>query len=149
MISTASTSLSAPPVPGAGGVVLRGGAPGLQVLLVRYHSGTWTFPKGHLEAGETSAQAALREVQEETGVRARVVSALPDTHYTNDRGEARRIAWFLMEPEASTASSADTELEDTFSEGGFFGSAEASARLSFAEDRALLTQALTLWSAHP
>ena len=146
MISTASTSLNVPPVPGAGGVVLRGGADSPQVLLVRYRSGTWAFPKGHLEAGETSLEAAQREVHEETGVRAQVRGALPATTYTNDRGEARRIDWFLM---AAEVDGTDTQLEDTFSEGGFFGSAEATDRLSFAEDRDLLAQALALWSEQP
>ncbi|WP_161883769.1 NUDIX hydrolase [Deinococcus alpinitundrae] len=141
MNSTASTSVNAPPVPGAGGVVLRGDAARPEALLVRYReSGTWGFPKGHLEAGETPQQAAVREVQEETGVRAQIVAALPDTSYTNNRGEARHITWFMMSAEAG-----DTELEDTFSGGGFFDITEASTRLSFAEDRALLDQALTLW----
>ena len=50
--------------PGAGGVVLsvRGA-----VLLLRYKGGGWTFPKGHIEAGERDEEAAVREVREETG----------------------------------------------------------------------------------
>ena len=38
-------------------------------LLLHYRSGHWDFPKGHLEKGETAAQAALRELREETGIR--------------------------------------------------------------------------------
>ena len=126
--------------------MLRGDAAQPEALLVRYRgSGTWGFPKGHLEAGETPQQAAVREVQEETGVRAQVVAALPDTTYTNDRGEARRIAWFMMSAEGGPERAADLQLEDLFSAGGFLGVAEASIRLSFAEDRALLDRALTLW----
>lgn len=146
MNSTASTSVNAPPIPGAGGVVLRGDAARPEALLVRYRqSGTWAFPKGHLETGETPQQAAVREVLEETGVRAQVVAALPETSYTNDRGEARRIAWFMMSAETGPGSTAGPQLEDTFSGGGFLGVAEVSIRLSFAEDRALLDQAVTLW----
>ncbi len=110
---------------------------GPQVLLVRYRSGDWAFPKGHLEAGESAQQAAVREVQEETGVQASVVGELPTTHYTNDRGEARAIRWFLME-----ASGQAGELEDTFSEGGFVDTHEALSTLSFEEDRELLRTAL-------
>lgn len=53
----------------AGGVVVRavGGAP--HVLLIRDPYGHWGFPKGHLERGERSDSAALREVMEETGLR--------------------------------------------------------------------------------
>ncbi len=49
----------------AGGVVLN--AEG-RVLLVSQHGTSWSLPKGHLEAGETPLEAALREIREETGV---------------------------------------------------------------------------------
>lgn len=50
------------------GVVLYTGDP-REYLLLHYPSGHWDFPKGHVEAGETDLQAALREVQEETAIR--------------------------------------------------------------------------------
>lgn len=52
----------------AGGVVYRmdGGAP--LFLLIRDSYQNWGFPKGHLETGERAEDAALREVQEETGI---------------------------------------------------------------------------------
>jgi 8-oxo-dGTP pyrophosphatase MutT (NUDIX family) len=52
----------------AGGVVVRsnGGAP--EVLLIRDPYRNWGLPKGHLEAGEDAAAAAVREVREETGL---------------------------------------------------------------------------------
>ena len=53
------------PVEGAGGVVFNG--QGL-VLLLGHRNGTWVFPKGHLDPGETELEAALREVEEEAGV---------------------------------------------------------------------------------
>ena len=123
-------------VPGAGGVVLRGD----EVLMVRYRSGQWAFPKGHLEGAETPEAAAVREVREETGVAASIALALSPTRYTNDRGEKREIHWFLM-----TADNTVGALEDTFSEGGFYNVAEARARLDFEADRALLAEALRRW----
>ena len=47
------------------------------VLVIQHskHKG-WDFPKGHLEAGESSEQAALREVMEETGIRAEIIEKL-------------------------------------------------------------------------
>ncbi len=122
------------PEAGAGGVVFdaRG-----QVLLVRYRSGGWAFPKGHIEPGETPEQTARREVHEETGVRAEVGAALRATRYVNDRGTPREIQWFVMRAEPG-----QTHLESTFQEGGFYGPDEARTLLSYPEDRALLDEAL-------
>jgi diadenosine hexaphosphate hydrolase (ATP-forming) len=121
---------------GAGGVVF---GPEGKVLLVRYPSGAWAFPKGHVEPGETLAQTAVREVQEEGGVTASIVGPLTSTRYTNDRQQAREIHWFAMNTEQR-----EPHLEDTFSEGGFFGPAVALEMLSYPEDRQLLNQALHL-----
>ncbi|MGI9189399.1 MAG: NUDIX hydrolase [Longimicrobiaceae bacterium] len=52
----------------AGGVVFRCRGGIVRVLLVRDRYGHWGLPKGHVEAGETASEAALREVREETGL---------------------------------------------------------------------------------
>ena len=49
----------------AGGVVLNGAG---QVLVVNQKGTSWSLPKGHIEEGEDALAAALREIQEETGV---------------------------------------------------------------------------------
>ena len=53
----------------AGGVIYRWDGATAQVLLIRDRYQHWGFPKGHLEGAETAADAALREVEEETGLR--------------------------------------------------------------------------------
>ncbi len=52
----------------AGGVVFRREAGAARFLLIRDSYRNWGFPKGHLERGEPSAEAARREVTEETGL---------------------------------------------------------------------------------
>lgn len=51
---------------------------------------TWSLPKGHLEVGETPEQTAVREIEEETGVRGRVIGALGTIDFRFVR-DARRI----------------------------------------------------------
>lgn len=66
----------------AGGLVIRHfqGRPFLAVVLVK--NGTVTaLPKGHIEEGETGADAAVREVREETGLDAELVEKLGDIKY--------------------------------------------------------------------
>ncbi len=124
------------PEPGAGGVVADGAG---RLLLIRDRNGFWTFPKGHIEPGETPEAAAVREVREETGVAARPLAPLGVTRYTNDRGVAREVRWFLMRGEGPL------RLEAGLTGGGFFEAEEALKRLDFPQDRELLEVAL----AHP
>ena len=63
----------------AGGVVIKDKK---EVLLIKNPSNVWTFPKGHIEKGETPIQAAIREVKEETNVEAEVISYLGKIHYS-------------------------------------------------------------------
>lgn len=121
------------PITGAGGVVFD---PSGRVLLLQHVSGEWVFPKGHLEAGESSLEAALREVAEEAGVNATCTSPERQwlTSYRNSRGELREITWFKCR-------TADTEVvitEDLFTAGAFFPLTVAFKRITHAEDLELL-----------
>ncbi len=51
-----------------GALVVRRGVQSPEILLIKHNGGHWAFPKGHVEAGETEEETALREVQEETGL---------------------------------------------------------------------------------
>jgi len=64
----------------AGGVVYRQ-QPELQFLMILDGYGRWTFPKGGVEAGETLEQAAVREIEEETGIKGVVAGELGQTRY--------------------------------------------------------------------
>lgn len=82
----------------AGGIVIRDGTK----VLVTQHSGHkgWEFPKGHLEAGESSQAAALREVEEEAGVVAKVLEKagkIEYFYYDDDVKVLKTVVYFLME----------------------------------------------------
>lgn len=75
--------------------------PQREFLLVRHRSGGhWAFPKGHAEAGETSLQAAKRELAEETGltlVALRGSPAFEERYLTVKRGESfdKTVTYYL------------------------------------------------------
>ena len=82
-----------------GGVILENN----KVLLVQVKSmkgrKIWTFPKGHIEQGETPRQAALREVLEETGYKASVIKPLLKVRYAftlKGRHVRKVVQWYLM-----------------------------------------------------
>jgi diadenosine hexaphosphate hydrolase (ATP-forming) len=124
-------------VEGAGGVVINDAG---AVLLIRHRNGSWVFPKGHIEPGESKVDTAVREVEEEAGVQASVLDPRQtwQTQYTNPRREGRRITWYLLRTHATEA----VMREAIFPTGGFYPPEAALVMLAFEEDRALLRQVL-------
>jgi 8-oxo-dGTP diphosphatase len=82
----------------AGGLVLRDGRELAVVHRPRYDD--WSLPKGKLDEGEDFEQAALREVEEETGLRCRIERALGDTTYHDNKDRAKLVRYFEMRPES-------------------------------------------------
>ncbi|CBK42789.1 NUDIX hydrolase-family protein [Nitrospira defluvii] len=125
----------------AGGVVFRQ----RDVLLIRVSDikgrPVWSFPKGRLDAGETPAQAALREVLEETGWCCRIEADLSTTEYWFQR-EGRRfrktVVWFKMSA-LEEAGVPDGEVEEV----QWVDREVALGRLTYPSDVALLSQALS------
>jgi len=84
----------------AGGIVVRKDRKGLSVLLVRAKRDptVWIFPKGHIEQGETAAQAALRETREEAGIVGDLVRPIGSpVNFHNGRYEVT-VQYFLIRP---------------------------------------------------
>jgi len=100
----------------------------------------WSFPKGRLDAGETPAQAAVREVMEETGWCCRIEADLSTTEYWFQR-EGRRfrktVVWFKMVP-LERGGVPDGEVEEV----EWVEREEALRRLTYPSDVQLLSQAL-------
>ncbi|MGH2956443.1 MAG: NUDIX hydrolase [Solirubrobacterales bacterium] len=90
-----------PEVRAAGGVVLRRDDDGKTRASVihRPKYGDWSLPKGKLEPGESWREAALREVEEETGMRCHAGRELPAVGYRDREGRRKRVRYWLMEPE--------------------------------------------------
>lgn len=97
----------------AGGVITRrrdaDGA--LEVLLVhRGHYDDWTLPKGKAEPGETDEACAVREVEEETGLRCRLGAELPAVRW-RDRLDRPKIARYWMLEVVGGAAQAQNEID--------------------------------------
>lgn len=85
----------------AGGVVFRKVNGKVQILMIEDRFGHWTLPKGKQEPGESDEETALREIEEETGIKGRIIQSLVFIHYTyehQDLGEVEKtVHYFLAE----------------------------------------------------
>lgn len=142
----AKKSASTGPVRAAGAVVLRSSPDGgTEVALVhRDRYDDWSLPKGKLEPGETAAEAAVREVAEETGLTVRLGLPLDRVSYRvrlRDGSHAPKVVdYWIGTLLAETARPADDEITAV----RWLGVAEAAERMSYRSDRAALAQALTM-----
>jgi 8-oxo-dGTP diphosphatase len=111
----------------AGGLVARDG----KVLVVhRPRYDDWSLPKGKLDPGEGWEAAALREVHEETGVRARLRDELPPVRYTDNRGRPKTVRYWVMEPVDVPAFTPNDEVDEL----QWLAPEEAAQRLSYPHD---------------
>jgi 8-oxo-dGTP diphosphatase len=98
-----------PKVRAAGGVVWRSAGDGIEVLLIhRPRYSDWSFPKGKTKEGETDEDCALREVEEETGLRCPLGGELATTSYRDAKGRKKVVRYWAMElPDGAEAAAGD------------------------------------------
>ena len=121
-------------VEAAGGIVLRDG---LVAVVHRPRYDDWSLPKGKLDAGETFEQAALREVEEETGIRARLVRELSSTRYFDNKGRDKVVRYWLMEVDEDPGFEPNDEVDEL----RWLEPDAAAALLTYDRDRELLQAA--------
>ncbi|MGY0007418.1 NUDIX domain-containing protein [Micromonospora sp. I033] len=114
----------------AGGVVWRPAAGGVEVCLVhRPRYGDWSLPKGKLDAGEHPLRAAVREVAEETDVRAVPQVRLPTVRYRSE-GRPKAVDYWSMRAAAQGGFQPDTEVDEV----GWFPADQAVRQVSYPHD---------------
>src|SRR5215210_2641774 len=123
-------------VKASGGVVWRRGARGAVELVVvhRPRYDDWSLPKGKLDRGETWEQAALREVEEEVGLRCRLGDELPPVLYRDNKGRKKAVRYWLME---ANDEAGPFKPNDEVDEMRWVDVAGASALLSYPHDAEL------------
>ena len=106
----------------AGGIIVRGDS----VLIVhRPKYDDWSLPKGKCKVGESDEACALREIEEETGLRCEIERPLGETHYNAVAGP-KLVRWFLMRPGEGEFTPHD-EIDDI----AWVPIAEAADRVTF------------------
>ena len=125
----------------AGGVIVRRdgerGEP--EVALVhRPKYDDWSLPQGKLDKGEGWKHAALREVEEETGLRCRLLEELEPVAYLDPKGRRKAVRYWIMEP-ASGEFAANDEIDVL----EWLALADALERLTYEHDRELVRAAVS------
>jgi len=144
-----ASSLKTQRVTSAGGVVLRTGEYGPEVLLCgRNADGLWALPKGTPEPGETIEETALREVREETGVEVEVMANVGDIRYWFSRPKEgvrflKTVRHYLMRQVGGDTSLHDHEFDDV----RWFPAQEALKLLTYRNESRILRQALEVAAA--
>ncbi|MGW6694354.1 NUDIX hydrolase [Rhodococcus sp. NPDC054953] len=96
----------------------------------------WSLPKGHIEAGETAEQTAIREVAEETGIRGSVLASLGSIDYwfvTEGRRVHKTVHHYLLRFQGGELSDEDVEVTEV----AWVPLTELGSRLAYADERRL------------
>ncbi len=126
----------------SGGAVidLRDGAPFVAMIATRGRT-RWGLPKGAVSPGETSQEAALREVKEETGLDAEIIGLLDTIEYFFRAGDTlikKSVDFYLMRHLGGTMTPQLSEVDDV----EWVALTEGIQRASFESERKLLSLAL-------
>ncbi len=135
--------LSAPAIRAAGGAVVRWhegtATSGATILIVhRPRYDDWSLPKGKCQPGEAEPACALREVEEETGLRCTLGPRLTEIAYHDHKDRAKTVTYFLMEPLTG-----ELRSNDEVDELRWATLAEAEELLTYARDVEIARLAFT------
>jgi len=115
----------------AGGVIVRDG----RVLIVHRASyDDWSLPKGKLEPGESWEAAALREIEEETGLRCELGREVGRSYYTDARGRQKEVRFFAMTSSGEPAAAHEIDAV------AWVALEQGAAELTYPSDREVLAK---------
>jgi 8-oxo-dGTP diphosphatase len=104
----------------------------------------WTFPKGKVDSGETLAEAAVREVKEETGLKVKLGVPLETVSYPIDKTKTKIVHYWAARVSDKALSNSKFKPDEEVSEVIWLKAEEAFARLSYQHDRDLLKEVIEL-----
>jgi 8-oxo-dGTP pyrophosphatase MutT (NUDIX family) len=120
----------------SGGIVFSGDL----VLLLQNEKHEWVFPKGVIRTDDSAEEVAVKRVQTEAGVSARIISPAGRTNYefysiSRQRPVCNRIIWYIMKTDQAEA--IPNQALD-FLDGGFFPVDQALNKVTYSQDKSLL-----------
>jgi 8-oxo-dGTP pyrophosphatase MutT (NUDIX family) len=131
----------------AGGVLVRTirGRTMVAAIRPRGREKVWALPKGHIDAGESAAETAVREVREETGVEGRLVEKLGDVRYVYTWDGVRIfkvVSFFLLRAGRGRIGEIDESMPIEVDEARWLPLADAPRLLTYGGEREMATKAL-------
>jgi 8-oxo-dGTP pyrophosphatase MutT (NUDIX family) len=131
----------------AGGVLVRtvGGRPHVAAIRPQGKpAGTWVLPKGNIDAGESPAETAVREVREETGVEGRLVEKLGDVKYVYTwDGERifKVVSFFLLRARLGRIGAIEEAMRVEVADARWLPLEEAPTLLAYGGEREMAAKA--------
>lgn len=126
----------------SGGVVVFGNT----ILLLKKYNGDWVLPKGRLEKDESISMAALREVFEESGVKAEILEYIGEINYRYKnlrRNETvfKTVHWYLMK---SGSMYCIPQRKEGFVDARFVHIEKARGLLKYPDERKIISKGIEL-----
>lgn len=127
----------------SGGVVYIGNS----ILMLQKINGDWVLPKGKIEQDETSEETAVREVKEEAGVKAKVLTPIGETSYrfknywSNNHIIEKKVYWYLMK---AINTNAHPQREEGFISAKFMHRDNVLQLAKYDDERDILAKALEI-----
>ncbi|MBQ5313286.1 MAG: NUDIX domain-containing protein [Oscillospiraceae bacterium] len=117
-----------------------------QLLLIKHsNSGHWSFPKGHVEAGETEVETAIREVFEETGVKADIDIRFREVvTYSPKKDVIKDVIYFFATTECDKTQKQESEVSEVM----WVDIGDALKCVSYRNDKELVTKAIRFYKQH-
>lgn len=121
----------------AGGVVFKND----NVFILKNEKNEWVLPKGKIREDNLPPETAIKRVEYETGVDARIVSSAGETAYefysiTRNQAVCNKIIWYIME---SNTEEFSINIDEGFKEGGFYPIDKAIDMITYSQDKSLVS----------
>lgn len=127
----------------SGGVVYLGNS----ILMLQKINGDWVLPKGKIELGETSEETSVREVKEEAGIKAKVITPIGETAYrfknywSNNHVIEKKVFWYLMK---AISTNTHPQREEGFINAKFIHKDNVVQLAKYDDERDILLRALVI-----